>query len=111
MNDILSGKFEKEKFRQDYKNLIEEALGVSENVIITLIPWTSQKNPDIGKANDIITELLLDYDVAVIDLNPQISENRMLLDSFTTDGVHPNERALQVWESEIMIVLEKQGIL
>ncbi|OIP85068.1 MAG: hypothetical protein AUK44_00555 [Porphyromonadaceae bacterium CG2_30_38_12] len=49
--------------------------------------------------------------IDVIDLNPIIADkNQVLLDKYTTDGVHINDLGYKLWSDEIKRKLRKYKI-
>jgi lysophospholipase L1-like esterase len=79
--------------------------------IITLIPYTSFSNDSnqISALNTVIVKLSGQSSSTnlLLDLNPYISTNGVLLPNFTTDGVHFNDRAYQIWRDEILKLIKK----
>jgi lysophospholipase L1-like esterase len=87
----------------NYASLLDN-IPMGQKTLITLIPYTSFPNDSdlISEFNTEIVKLSNRSDWIVVDLNPYISKDAILLSSFTTDGVHFNERAYQIWRDEIL---------
>jgi lysophospholipase L1-like esterase len=87
----------------NYASLLDN-IPMGQKPLITLIPYTSFPNDSglISELNTEIVKLSNRSDWIVVDLNPYISKDAILLPSFTTDGVHFNERAYQIWRDEIL---------
>jgi lysophospholipase L1-like esterase len=80
---------------------------------VTLIPYTSfpEYIDDIRAANSEIRRLSELKGADIIDINIQLSVNGILNKDLTTDGVHFNQRAYQIWSNEIFkrIKLQDRG--
>ena len=61
----------------------------------------------INDVNKILVEMLKRRKAFVIDLNPIISRHGVLLEQFTTDGVHFSYLAYRVWANEILSTVAK----
>lgn len=74
-------------------------LGRDQRAIVTLIPYTSDValSSRIDAANISIRRLAEQRNIAVIDLNPALSDNRVRRPEMTFDGIHFTERACAVW--------------
>jgi lysophospholipase L1-like esterase len=57
---------------------------------------------DIRAANLEIRRLSERKGAHIIDINAYLSTNGILVNELTTDGVHFNERAYQIWSNEIL---------
>jgi lysophospholipase L1-like esterase len=81
-----------------------------QQTIITLIPYTSF-SIDSNQISALNTEIVKlsgqSSSNLLLDLNPYISTNGVLLPNFTTDGVHFNDRAYQIWRDEILKLIKK----
>jgi lysophospholipase L1-like esterase len=71
-----------------------------------------QINEYVARLNEKIIEFANKNKIDVIDLNAKISDtkNRILLDRYTTDGVHLQPLVYGIWKKEINKILVKYGI-
>ncbi|WP_165764767.1 SGNH/GDSL hydrolase family protein [Winogradskyella aurantia] len=111
-NDIFlseNGYNNKDLFKDEYSKLIVEILKGNSQPLITLIPYTSnlQINKHIDIFNSQILNLVSENDIAYIDLNKFISSDGVLLKKYTTDGVHLNNKGLELWGQEIQKALKE----
>jgi lysophospholipase L1-like esterase len=106
-NDLLTYHHTLEQIACDYRFLLEKA-PTEQRLIITLIPYTSfpEHTDNIRAANSEIRRLSERKGAVIIDLNSQISANGILDKDLTTDGIHFNQRAYQIWVSEILKRIE-----
>jgi lysophospholipase L1-like esterase len=99
-NDILgSDSFDPILFRQQYAHLLDSAADLDADVFITTIPFTSNQSHSrlIAEANSHIRDLAQHHGFNVVELNPIIAPEGLLLAEYTGDGVHLNSRAHSVW--------------
>jgi lysophospholipase L1-like esterase len=101
-NDILNH-HALEQIACNYRFLLEKIL-TGQPLIVTLIPYMSfpEYTADIRAANSEIRRLSERKGAYIIDINDYISTNDLLGKDLTTDGVHLNERAYQIWSNEIL---------
>jgi alpha-glucosidase len=102
-NDLLTYHHSLEQIVCNYGLLLEK-VPTDQRLIVTLIPYTSfAEHTDMIRAtNSEIRRLLEGRGADVIDLNTYISPNGILDKGLTTDGVHFNRRAYQIWSGEIL---------
>lgn len=69
-------------------------------------------NDSVEILNYRLLQFAVNRKIDVIDLNQKISNNKqkVLLDEFTTDGVHLQPQGYSIWEKEIRIILKKYKI-
>lgn len=60
----------------------------------------------VDQLNAGIRALAEAHEVAVIDLNPLLSENGRLQEDFTVDGVHFNEAAYAIWAEKLKATMK-----
>lgn len=90
------------------------------NLILYISPEAGNKFPlrkdytkiniVIQKTNSLLKEFANNNNIDYIDLNEELSENNILKDIYTSDGVHLNEAAYKIWASEIESMLLKYNI-
>jgi len=80
-----------------------------QRIIVTLIPYTSFREDagNITAANREIKRLAEQKGADIIDINSLLSTNGILHRELTTDGVHFNQKAYQIWSSEILKHIEE----
>jgi lysophospholipase L1-like esterase len=102
-NDLLTYHHSLEQIVCDYRSLLDKA-PTEQRLIITLIPYTSfsEHTDNIRAANSEVRRLSERKGAVIIDLNTQISTDGILHKDLTTDGIHFNHRAYQIWGSEII---------
>jgi lysophospholipase L1-like esterase len=90
-----------------YRFLLEKA-PPGQRLIVTLIPYMSfpEYTADIRAANFEIRRLSERKGAYIIDINAYLSTNGLLGNELTTDGVHFNERAYEIWSNEILKLLK-----
>ena len=98
INDLIEDNAPTEIIAFDFDILLRN-LGPDQRAVVTLIPYTSDValSPRIDAANSAIRRLAERRKIAVIDLNPALSENRVRKPEMTFDGVHFTERACAAW--------------
>lgn len=69
-------------------------------------------NDSVEILNYSLLHFAMDRKIDVIDLNEKISDikQKILLDKFTTDGVHLQPQGYDMWEKEIKKILKKYKI-
>ncbi len=68
------------------------------------------KNPEVAKLNVQLEKYAREQSVIFLDLNSVLSENDILRNEYTTDGVHLTAAAYQVWQDRVESVLQKKGM-
>lgn len=71
---------------------------------------TEEKNPQVARLNTLLKKYSADNALAFIDLNAVLSEDGVLKSEYTTDGVHLNAAAYQVWRDALEPVLQRYGL-
>jgi lysophospholipase L1-like esterase len=101
-NDILNH-HALEQIACNYKYLLQRT-ATGQRLIVTLIPYMSfpEYTADIRAANSEIRRLSERKGAYIIDINAYLSTYGLLGKDLTTDGVHLNERAYQIWSNEIL---------
>jgi lysophospholipase L1-like esterase len=102
-NDLLTYHHTLEQIVCNYGFLLEK-VPAEQRLIVTLIPYTSfpEQTGLIRATNLEIRRLLERRGADIIDLNTYVSTNGILDKDVTTDGVHFNRRAYQIWSNEIL---------
>jgi lysophospholipase L1-like esterase len=106
-NDIVTYHHTLEQIVCNYRFLLDKA-PTEQRLIVTLIPYTSfpEYTDDIRAANTEIRKLSERRGADIIDINSRLSRDGTLDKDLTTDGVHFNQRAYQIWSNEILKHIE-----
>jgi lysophospholipase L1-like esterase len=106
-NDLLTYRHTLEQIVCDYRSLLDKA-PTGLRLIVTLIPYTSfpEHTDKIRAVNSEIRRLSEHKGADIIDINAQISTNGILNKDLTTDGVHFNQRAYQIWSDQILKLIK-----
>ncbi|MBI2427833.1 MAG: GDSL family lipase [Ignavibacteriales bacterium] len=67
------------------------------------------KNLEVAKLNRLLQKYATDRSLVFLDLNSVLSENGVLKNEYTTDGVHLTAAAYQIWRDQIDLVVKKYG--
>jgi lysophospholipase L1-like esterase len=71
----------------------------------------SYKRHKITELNQLIYHLAKEKNIAVIDLNPQISEGDFLKPEYAvSDGLHFNGKTYSIWKNEVEKILQQEGL-
>ncbi|MEW5799218.1 MAG: GDSL-type esterase/lipase family protein [Bacteroidota bacterium] len=68
------------------------------------------KNPDVAKLNTRLQTYAREQSIIFLDLNVVLSEQGVLKNIYTTDGVHLTAGAYQVWRDLVDPVLQQHGL-
>jgi lysophospholipase L1-like esterase len=102
-NDLLTYHHSLEQIVCDYRSLLDKA-PTGPRLIVTLIPYTSlREHTDKIRAVNSEIRILSEHKGAdIIDLNSQLSNDGILAKDLTTNGLHLNQRAYQIWGDQIL---------
>lgn len=104
----------------DYKQLIQLIQATGSKPIISLVFYLSPKageaydarknykaiNDKIKSLNAVLTSYAEQKRLLYLDPNAELSNNSVLQDQYTTDGVHLNEKGYQIWGNMIRRLLD-----
>jgi len=101
-NDILTYHHTFEQIACNYGYLLDK-VRPEQRLIVTLVPYTSfpEYTDKIRAVNSEIRRLSELKGADIIDINTYLSNDGLLSYQFTTDGIHFNRRAYQIWGDEI----------
>lgn len=91
----------------NYKKIIEilEIRGIKPYIQSVLyvgrFDRSKRENKDISKLNHLLLKFAMKKDIIFIDLNKELAPKGVLDIEYTTDGVHINEKAYQIWVKNI----------
>jgi lysophospholipase L1-like esterase len=96
--------------RHDF-GLLLRRLGKEQRSVVTLIPYTSDRNfsDRITAANEVISELSSQQGISIIDINPSLSVNGVRRSDMTTDGIHLSALACRAWIDAVKSRLRLRG--
>ena len=100
-----------DEIRHDF-GLLLRRLGKEQRSVVTLIPYTSDRNfsDRITAANEVISELSSQRGISIIDINPSLSVNgARRSDMMTTDGIHLSALACRAWIDAVKSRLRLPG--
>jgi len=102
-NDAIFG-YDIENIRSEWRAM----LTTNASVIVTLPPLTENAGYNVGliAISEVIREVARENGVAVVDLNPVLAPNGVLLPQYSSDGVHLTSRAYEVWAALIRTAAE-----
>lgn len=106
-NDILDENYNEQDVVDDYASISESFAGKKSQCLVTLPvkmrdPRRSQA---VERLNRRLKNDLPGMGCLVIDLNPDLAPNDVLLDRFTGDGVHLTHDAYKVWADKLRPLL------
>lgn len=106
-NDVFHPRYRLDETLLDFKEMLDAAQDVSDSCIVTLPPLTRipSASESIAELNSQIKPLIQNSKCRIIDLNPFLAPNGILLDQYTTDGVHLSPKAYDEWARQLKAVL------
>jgi lysophospholipase L1-like esterase len=106
-NDVFHPRYRLDETLLDFKEMLDAAQDVSDSCIVTLPPLTRipSASESIAELNSRIKPLIQNSKCRIIDLNPFLAPNGILLDQYTTDGVHLSPKAYDEWARQLKAVL------
>lgn len=108
INDLLSGVNPDVVFSR-YQMLIGALKSKHCRIIATLPFYTRyfpETNEEVFRLNEKLKEWLPTQSVTLLDINPQLSENKRLKREMSLDGIHLNAKGYQIWIDAIRPVLQ-----
>jgi lysophospholipase L1-like esterase len=102
-NDIFHPRYRLEDALFDYREMLDAAEGAADRCIVTLPPKTRNASTakTIAELNANITPLIRKSKCHIIDLNPIFAPDGILLEQYTTDGVHMSSKAYEEWANQL----------
>jgi lysophospholipase L1-like esterase len=107
INDVIFGSASIERIGRDFEFLLQQ-LPVGQKAVITLIPFVSNRSLSnrIEAANSTIKLIVEARRLPIIDLNDKLASGRVRRTEMTTDGIHFNHRACQIWADQIRAIVD-----
>ena len=60
-----------------------------------------EKNEEVAKLNSLLIKLALEKNLLFVNVNNVLSDGKILIDDYTTDGVHLNAKGYKLWGAEL----------
>jgi lysophospholipase L1-like esterase len=98
LNDLLFDDASPDQIEQDFSALLRR-IDSEAKVVVTLMPYVADPAAAsrIDEANEILRRLAAANGCLVLDLNPEISSNRVRRPQMTNDGLHFTALADEIW--------------
>lgn len=116
INDIYSG-IPVDSVFTSYKRLIESIrskgiIPVIQSTLYVSTKWHSagERNPEVLKLNYLLLEYARKNKILFIDLNKKMSQNMLLRNELTYDGVHLNANGYKIWREALTSAFQTLGI-
>lgn len=113
INDLRAGATVEDTFGY-YTQILE---GISSHDIIPIVQSTihvreieTGANQKVTALNALLRSYAEENSLDYLDLDAYFSENGHIKTEYTTDGVHLNSAAYDIWEPEVLAILERYGI-
>lgn len=113
INDIYSG-YSAEAVFAVYQKVIQELqkhniIPVIQSTLFVSTKWhhAREKNPEVYKLNTYLKNYAAKNDLAFIDLNAKMTNDGLLRDELTYDGLHLNANGYVIWRQEMEPLLNK----
>lgn len=113
INDIYSG-YSAESVFSEYVKVIRELQGhnivpVIQSTLFVSSKWHNarDKNPEVDKLNMMLRSYAQKNGLTFMDLIPKMTENGLLRDELTYDGLHLNANGYAIWREELDPILSK----
>lgn len=102
INDIKKG-YGVSTIFNNYRILIENLKKenikpIVQSTLFTNIPW---RNKQVKELNTLLEEYCKTNKVSFINLNKYLSKDERIIDKYTSDGIHVNAYAYEIWRNEI----------
>jgi lysophospholipase L1-like esterase len=109
VNDIRSIFFNMDTTKSNYSKIINKILenNVQLFVMSTLNTNKSDKNKKIKELNDYLVEQCKLLSIPYIDINNKLSNNYLLSDRYSKDGLHLNSDGYIIWSQVILPYVNK----
>ena len=98
-NDVLAERYRAEETKADLTRMLSVLSDLGPRVILTLIPPTRDAaiNARIRELNAMLAPLARSRGIVVVDLDATLAPAGVLLERFTTDGVHFSDAGNAEW--------------
>lgn len=113
INDIYSG-YSAETVFTEYVKLIRELqkhniIPVIQSTLLVSEKWHNahDKNPEVNKLNMMLRSYAEKNNLTFVDLNSKMTQNGLLRNELTYDGLHLNANGYAIWREELDPILNK----
>ena len=103
INDLLAG-VPPQRLYKNYLKMIEILRVKKIKIIINSIIYTADNqeiNSDISTLNSKLKDYCMTHKIVWLDMNEQLSEDEKLLNEYSSDGIHLNKEAYQIWAEKL----------
>lgn len=102
INDLGRG-FKVSEVMNNYKIILDNLKNKDITPYVQSTLYTTRKdlNPHVEELNFLLKKYCTENNIIFIDLNKNLSSEKVLKSEYTYDGVHLNASGYQVWKSEI----------
>jgi lysophospholipase L1-like esterase len=106
-NDLFSRDGINDGTVDDYRAMLRSIKNAHARPVVTLVPYqeSEEKKDEITKFNDQLRQLCKEENVTVVDLNPDIAPNGILLPQYTGDGTHFTQAAYSIWQKKLRDII------
>jgi lysophospholipase L1-like esterase len=110
-NDLFDPRYDIEFTVDSYESLITEIRDAGVTCVVTLVPHraVADKQEEIDLLNLRIATVAKTHDCTVIDLNPVVAPDKILLPGYTTDGTHFTDAAYIAWSDMINRAINRKN--
>ena len=108
-NDVFDKRYDIDHTIAEFDDLLTKVSKANIACIVTLVPYTRSANAanTIKTLNHRIETICNRHNAKVIDLNPTIAPENVLLRQYSTDQVHFSEAGYDVWSQKIREMIKK----
>ncbi|MGE5497154.1 MAG: GDSL-type esterase/lipase family protein [Syntrophothermus sp.] len=113
INDIYSG-YSAEAVFNEYVKVIRDLrnhniIPVIQSTLFVSKKWHNarDKNPEVSKLNMLLRDYAGKNNLTFVDLIPKMTQDGLLKDELTYDGLHLNANGYAIWREELDPVLNK----
>lgn len=102
-NDLFDPRYNADYTIAAYDEMLTDIQAAGVSCIVTLVPYQNSelKRLQIDELNQRIAAIATKHECAVIDLNPLLAPEGILMSEYTTDGTHFSDAAYFIWGSQI----------
>ena len=107
-NDVFDKRYDINHTVAELDDLLKKVSDAKIACIVTLVPYTRSAKANLIRAlNHRIESTCRRYNVKVIDLNPIIAPENVLLKQYSIDDVHFSEAGYDVWSEKIKELIKE----
>lgn len=106
-----------EKIFENYKKIIEglqahKIIPIIQSTLVVSTEWKryAEKNIEVAKLDSMLANYARLKGIEFLNLNAVMSEDHLLLEELTTDGVHLTAKGYALWRDELEKILKRHGV-